>query len=530
SLGETPPTDSMIEQPDDYLVDEYDEPRGDADACEATIALVVGGVRFDVAKEALCRFEDSMLAVMLGRRSNMLQPGTDGAFSLPGIDGAHFADIVAFLETGDASALRERLRQLSDVETASLVQDLDFFGLKPEVFEALDYAGFAPGPGVAVRQRSGSSSCAPSVAVTMQHTPWSLLVCGRARCETLWLDTRSFETQRGPQLRHRHAHGAALHCMHDHCGRRGARRPTGKGSASGQKGSIFVFGGRAHGHSSACTEVLDFEVRKWAEGPPLPQPRQDFAAVSADHDVTLQDGSLERRKRVLVIGGYDSTAPSRRTLATTEWLDVDTMSWSPGPAMPAPRRGHVAVVLQKRKCVLVAGGHDGKSDTKTTWLLDLSDSTWRRGPDLAEARSDATAVMLADESVLVVGGRAGGRRTASTDVLRSETMRFEPGPTLAQGRAGAVVVPVTHAASVSVGGDGRGRSWGALVVGGDGPRRSWAPFMPWADAATRATTEVLTPPGPHRGDDDKAALIYNLRERAARTGGANRCRAWRSAS
>ncbi|KAJ1448089.1 hypothetical protein M885DRAFT_540412, partial [Pelagophyceae sp. CCMP2097] len=408
SLDETPPTNSMTEQPDDYLIDEYDEPRGDADACETPVALVVGGVRFDVANEALCRFEDSMLAVMFSRQSNLLQPGNDGAISLPGNDGAHFADIVAFLEKGDASALRERLRQLPDVETASLVQDLDFFGLKAHVFEALDYAAFAPGPSV-VRQRSGSFSRAPSVAVTMQHTPWSLLVCGRARRETVWLDTRSFKTQRGPQLLRRHARGAALHCAPSH-----RRAPRSKGSVSGQKGSIFVFGGRAHGESSASTEVLDFEVRKWAEGPRMPQPRQDFAAVSADHDVTLQDGSLERRQRVLVIGGYDSTASSRRTLATTAWLDVDTMSWSPGPPMPGPRRGHVAVVLQRHNCVLVAGGHDGKSDTKTTWLLDLCDMKWRRGPDLAEARSDATAVMLAGDSVLVVGGRAGGRCIAST--------------------------------------------------------------------------------------------------------------------
>ncbi|KAJ1451363.1 hypothetical protein M885DRAFT_570091 [Pelagophyceae sp. CCMP2097] len=149
--------------------------------------------------------------------------------------------------------------------------------------------------------------------------------------------------------------------------------------------------------------------------------------------------------------------------------------------MPAPRRGNIAVVLQRHNCVLFAGGHDGKSDTKTTCLLDLCDIKWRRGPDLVEARSGATAVMLADDSVLFVGGRTGGRRIASTEVLRSETtrMRFEPGPTLAQGRTGAVVVPVTHAAG------------------------------------------VLTAPRPHRGDDDEAALLYNLRERAARTGGVN---------
>ncbi|KAJ1444302.1 hypothetical protein M885DRAFT_581111 [Pelagophyceae sp. CCMP2097] len=128
--------------------------------------------------------------------------------------------------------------------------------------------------------------------------------------------------------------------------------------------------------------------------------------------------------------------------------------------------------------------------------------------------------MLAGDSVLVVGGRAGGRCIASTEVLRSETMRFEPGPTLAQGRAGAVVVPVAHTADVAASGDGGRRSWGALVVGGDGPRRSWARLMPWADAATHATTEVLTAPRPHCGDDDEAALLYNLRERAARTGGA----------
>ncbi|KAJ1462078.1 hypothetical protein M885DRAFT_610968 [Pelagophyceae sp. CCMP2097] len=457
---------------------------------EAPVVLLVGGMRFETSAQSLTRFEDSMLGAMFGRHAGLLRADADGSVSLHGRDGTHFHVVLNFLQTGDAVALREALRILPDAETARLVCDLDYYGLTAHVFEALDYADFRPGPNVAGRGPT---------AVALAHTHWALLVGGRAARETVWLDTRTLQTRPGPRMLRSRDGGASLHWPH---GRE-------DGSAHGPKGGcIFVFGGRESGASTATTEVLDFEARRWAAGPSLPRPRQDFAAVVVDHPVA--DGSL--RRRILVIGGYDSTAPSRdRTLATTAWLDVDTLSWSPGPPLPEPRRGHVAVVLRRHGCVLVAGGSDGKSDTKATWIFDVGAEDWRRGPDLAEPRSGAAAITLAGGDVLVVGGRAGGKRTASTELLRAETMRFEPGPTLARPRNGAVVLPVG-----SAGGGARAR---ALVVGGDGRRTSWGAdaLSYWADDDARAqcatTTELLTVRRPHRDGED--TLLYNLRARAA---------------
>jgi hypothetical protein len=146
----------------------------------------------------------------------------------------------------------------------------------------------------------------------------------------------------------------------------------------------------------------------------------------ADHSATLlPDG------RVLVAGGFDGDG---RALASTEYFDPATETFTPGPPLLVARAAHVAV-LAGPELVLV-GGTQESAAIAATEVLDLRSGGWAAGPDLVTPRVKTGAVALGDGRVFVVGGATdteGRSRLRSSEVVDVLRGTATPGPELSEG-------------------------------------------------------------------------------------------------
>jgi len=105
---------------------------------------------------------------------------------------------------------------------------------------------------------------------------------------------------------------------------------------------------------------------------------------------------------IYVMGGVaDGQALSR-----VDVFDIETETWSEGPALPAARFGAAASVLDG--VIHLSGGRAGTEETLAEHLtLDPALGVWRRGPNLPSPRSAAVSAAVND-AVYVIGGGAGG--------------------------------------------------------------------------------------------------------------------------
>ena len=124
---------------------------------------------------------------------------------------------------------------------------------------------------------------------------------------------------------------------------------------------------------------------------------------------------LPGERRLLVIGGSDGS----NSLATTEILDIDTMAFSPGPAMFVGRWG--CAVISLPGSILVVGGCAYSAQARTTEALSLQTMTFAAGPAMLTRRTECAAFVLpqyhSPRRVLVVGGCDGIFFQSTTEVL-----------------------------------------------------------------------------------------------------------------
>ena len=120
------------------------------------------------------------------------------------------------------------------------------------------------------------------------------------------------------------------------------------------------------------------------------------------HSVTPVGGD-----RLLVVGG--AALPTNQTIlsekAAVELYDAGDDAWTDLGDLEPARSDHVAVGLPDG-LVMVASGLTGTGTEvlADTWLIDPSEGTWQRGPDLGTARAFADARLLSDGRVVVCGG------------------------------------------------------------------------------------------------------------------------------
>ncbi len=182
--------------------------------------------------------------------------------------------------------------------------------------------------------------------------------------------------------------------------------PDGKVLAAGGCPDIEI--GEFCEDSLSSTEVFDPATARWSPAAPMNSAR-------AYHTATLLPNG-----KVLVLGGSQwvfSAPPPETQLASAEWYDPITNTWTTLPPMPAPRSGHSATLLSDGR-VLVTGGEDV---TTASEIFDPVSVSWTAGPPMVLGYSNSRAATYPDGRVYVVGGSDGG----STPADACEFLDFE---------------------------------------------------------------------------------------------------------
>jgi len=121
----------------------------------------------------------------------------------------------------------------------------------------------------------------------------------------------------------------------------------------------------------------------------------------------LHTATLLPDGRLLVVGGVGPSGGGT-ALAAAELYHPAAQSWSPAGVMSSGRTGHTATLLLDGR-VLVAGGvsrETGGNPLASTEFYDPVTNTWSTGPPMLAPRGGHTATLLLDGRVLAVGGGA----------------------------------------------------------------------------------------------------------------------------
>lgn len=153
-------------------------------------------------------------------------------------------------------------------------------------------------------------------------------------------------------------------------------------------GKIYAIGGR--GSSASRVWAYDPGSDSWeAVGDAMPAPRVAAAYVPVEG-------------RIYAIGGLSNGSATSRV----DIFDPATGRWQSGPALPEPRSGHVAALLDGK--IHVTGGEQ-KLPPRTYgdhFVLDLASGRWERASPIPTPRHGAVAA-AADGKFVVVGGSPG---------------------------------------------------------------------------------------------------------------------------
>lgn len=166
-------------------------------------------------------------------------------------------------------------------------------------------------------------------------------------------------------------------------------------------GKIYAIGGR--GPNAARIFVYDPGKKSWSISRiSNPSPRADSAAV------VVGDA-------VYVIGGSSGNGASARV----DILDLARGDWRNGPAMPSPREGHVAALLDGQ--IHVSGGQSISPPKSYSdhFVLDLKTGKWSRAAPLPMARHGSIAAGARGKFFVVGGAPGAGVYTVftSSDVV-----------------------------------------------------------------------------------------------------------------
>lgn len=181
--------------------------------------------------------------------------------------------------------------------------------------------------------------------------------------------------------------------------------------------NMFIFGGRSGSKRLGDFWVLDTDIWQWSELTSfgdLPSPR-DFAAASA----------IGTRK-IVMYGGWDG----RRWLSDVYILDTISLEWvelSVTGALPPPRCGHTATMVEKR--LLVYGGRGGGGPIMgDLWALKGLIEEENESPGWTQLKLPGQApppccghtVTSAGHYLLLFGGHATGGWLSRYDIYHND--------------------------------------------------------------------------------------------------------------
>lgn len=170
-------------------------------------------------------------------------------------------------------------------------------------------------------------------------------------------------------------------------------------AAVAHAGLIYVLGGFEGATNTPTNKMLIYEPDslEWTTGPDLPAPRGGHAAVVLDGKIHL-------------VGGGNS----ERTLADHDVFDTAKGTWS--SAAPLPRAmGSPALTAFGGKLYSI-GGRSGGEDFGDVYIYDPATDAWTEGPKV-DPRGTAGAVVYCD-AIWLLGGESQARKESLAEVLR----------------------------------------------------------------------------------------------------------------
>ena len=139
--------------------------------------------------------------------------------------------------------------------------------------------------------------------------------------------------------------------------------------------------------------------------------------------------------RLYVVGGF--TAVSNKPTDEVQAYDLRTHQWSMAVPLPAPRGGHVAVVLDGK--IHVLGGGNSVSTLANHSQYDPSKDTWKDLAPLPRSQGSPAAVVV-EGKIYVIGGRSGNSDFGDVYIYDPTSDTWSTGPSIEpRGTAGAVV-------------------------------------------------------------------------------------------
>ena len=188
-----------------------------------------------------------------------------------------------------------------------------------------------------------------------------------------------------------------------------AGRTDGAGAVIGQ---TYIYAGGSDGKTAQTTTYISHTVGlgnldKWSEGPALPEARSAAASVVVGNTLYLIGGFGPDGKPTTTT--YSLTVNNDGTLG--QWTAADKL------ALPEPRAGATAVPVSDG--IVVMGGTDGTTATKSVWKSQQSTTTppvlgaWVAQSPLVEANTGGAAAHVGDW-IFVLGGVNDKGQTVAT--------------------------------------------------------------------------------------------------------------------
>lgn len=149
------------------------------------------------------------------------------------------------------------------------------------------------------------------------------------------------------------------------------------------------------------------------------------ATGSLNESRSLHTATLLASGQILVVGGQVMVGTAHRDSA--ELYDPQSGTWSLVAPMGTPRANQTATLLLSGE-IFIAGGAGGpgvSNPLATTEFYDPQTDTWSAAASMATPRHQHSAALLPDGQVIVVGGLSNGTILASTEIFDSESVPVE---------------------------------------------------------------------------------------------------------
>lgn len=194
-------------------------------------------------------------------------------------------------------------------------------------------------------------------------------------------------------------------------------------AATATSDAIYVMGGTGSDRKPVL-DVERFDGKTWTREGILPGEGLNAPAAATIGEM------------VYLIGGFGTT--TNRPTTSVHRYDTKTRTWSAVAALPAPRGGHAATVLDGR--IHVIGGGNPMSTIDDHSVYDPKTNQWTERAKLPRSMGSPAAVVFGGK-LYSVGGRSGPGDFGDVHIYDPATDRWTPGVSIdARGTGGAAVV------------------------------------------------------------------------------------------